>query len=100
LKSDPASTKHHDGDVASNLCCCVFFIPVLAHLFSLSINRCSFNQAKPKSECEARVYEALSHKNWGTSSTLMNEIARDTYDYDKCKKVSACSLWLIVKLLY
>ena len=46
---------------------------------------CSFNQAKPKSEVEARVYEVLSHKNWGSSSTLMNEIARDTYDYDKCK---------------
>ena len=25
----------------------------------------------------------LSHKNWGTSSTLLNELARDTYDYDK-----------------
>ena len=32
---------------------------------------------------EARVYEALSHKNWGSSSTLLNEIARDTHDYDK-----------------
>jgi hypothetical protein len=44
-----------------------------------------FNQAKPKTEVEARVYEVLSHKNWGASSTIMNEIARDTYDYDKCK---------------
>ena len=44
-----------------------------------------FNQAKPKSEVEARVYEVLSHKNWGSSSTIMNEVARDTYDYDKCK---------------
>jgi len=44
-----------------------------------------FNQAKPKSEHEARVYEVLSHKNWGSSSTLMNEIAGDTYDYEKCK---------------
>ena len=25
----------------------------------------------------------LSHKNWGTSSTLLNELSRDTYDYDK-----------------
>ncbi len=32
---------------------------------------------------EARIYEALSHKNWGTSSTLMNEIARDTFDYER-----------------
>eukprot|EP00568_Trieres_chinensis_P000689 CAMPEP_0183295942 /NCGR_PEP_ID=MMETSP0160_2-20130417/3703_1 /TAXON_ID=2839 ORGANISM="Odontella Sinensis, Strain Grunow 1884" /NCGR_SAMPLE_ID=MMETSP0160_2 /ASSEMBLY_ACC=CAM_ASM_000250 /LENGTH=172 /DNA_ID=CAMNT_0025457489 /DNA_START=33 /DNA_END=547 /DNA_ORIENTATION=+ len=43
----------------------------------------AYNQAKPKSDVEARVYEVLSHKNWGSSSTLMNEIARDTYDYDK-----------------
>lgn len=42
-----------------------------------------YNQAKPKTEYEARVYEVLSHKNWGSSSTLMNEVARDTYDYDK-----------------
>lgn len=41
------------------------------------------NQAKPKTEVEARVYEALSHKNWGSSSTLMNEIARDTFDYER-----------------
>eukprot|EP00540_Astrosyne_radiata_P017197 CAMPEP_0116849342 /NCGR_PEP_ID=MMETSP0418-20121206/15518_1 /TAXON_ID=1158023 /ORGANISM="Astrosyne radiata, Strain 13vi08-1A" /LENGTH=675 /DNA_ID=CAMNT_0004481051 /DNA_START=6 /DNA_END=2034 /DNA_ORIENTATION=+ len=46
----------------------------------------AFNQAKPKSEYEARVYEVLSHKNWGSSSTLMNEIARDSFDYDKYPK--------------
>jgi len=43
----------------------------------------AFNQVKPKSEVEARVYEVLSHKNWGSSSTLLNEIARDTYEYDR-----------------
>mmetsp|Transcript_28506 Transcript_28506/g.59500 ORF Transcript_28506/g.59500 Transcript_28506/m.59500 type:complete len:688 (-) Transcript_28506:829-2892(-) len=43
----------------------------------------AFNQAKPKTETEAKLYEILSHKNWGSSSTLLNEIARDTYDYDK-----------------
>jgi epsin len=48
-----------------------------------SFARSSFNQAKPKTELEAKVYEILSHKNWGASSTLMNEIARDTFDYDK-----------------
>jgi ENTH domain len=56
----------------------------------------SFNQAKPKSEFEARVYEALSHKNWGTSSTLMNEIARDTYDHDKCRSF----VWLLLIVAY
>ena len=55
---------------------------VLTHSLSLPL---SFNQAKPKSEVEARVYEVLSHKNWGSSSTLMNEVARDTYDSDKCE---------------
>lgn len=43
----------------------------------------SFNQAKPKTDVEAKVYEVLSHKNWGASSTVMNDIARDTYDHDK-----------------
>jgi epsin len=43
----------------------------------------SFNQAKPKTDLEAKVYEVLSHKNWGASSTIMNEIARDTYDHEK-----------------
>ena len=38
---------------------------------------------KPKTDVEARVYEVLSHKNWGAASTIMNQIARDTYDYEK-----------------
>jgi len=37
---------------------------------------------------EARVYEVLSHKNWGSSSTLLNQIARDTFDYDKFAVIS------------
>ena len=45
----------------------------------------SFNQVKPKNEVEARVYEVLSHKNWGASTTLMNEIAQDTSDYERCE---------------
>lgn len=44
-----------------------------------------FNQVKPKNEVEARVYEVLSHKNWGASTTLMNEIAQDTSDYERCE---------------
>jgi epsin len=52
----------------------------------------AINQAKPKTDVEARVYEALSHKNWGSSSTLMNEIARDTFDYDRFSVVTM-SLW-------
>lgn len=44
---------------------------------------CSFNQAKPKTDVEARVYEVLSHKNWGSSSSLMHEVARDTFDVER-----------------
>ena len=40
---------------------------------------------KPKNDVEVRVYEVLSHKNWGASSTLMNEIAQDTFDYERCE---------------
>jgi len=43
----------------------------------------AFNQAKPKTDVEARVYEVLSHKNWGSSSSLMHEIARDTFDIER-----------------
>jgi len=43
----------------------------------------AFNQAKPKTDVEARVYEVLSHKNWGSSTTLMNEVAQDTTDYER-----------------
>jgi epsin len=63
-------------------------------LYSLSHSLCvtypyySFNQAKPKTEVEARVYEVLSHKNWGASGSLLNEIARDTYDYEKFAIIS------------
>ncbi|GMI39018.1 hypothetical protein TeGR_g8802, partial [Tetraparma gracilis] len=50
------------------------------------------NSAKPKSEVESRMFEALSHKNWGASSTLLNQIARDTHDYDSYPAVSKL-LW-------
>ena len=36
-----------------------------------------------KNDTEKRVYEALSNKNWGTSSTILNDIARDSYDFEK-----------------
>ena len=55
-------------------------ILILVHLASFR-----FNQAKPKTDVEARVYEVLSHKNWGASTSLMNEIAQDTFDYERCK---------------
>ena len=51
----------------------------------LNLAEDTFNQVKPKTDVEARVYEVLSHKNWGSSSTILNQIARDTYDYDKCE---------------
>jgi len=43
----------------------------------------AINQARPKTDIEAKVYDVLSHKNWGSSSTQMNEIANDSFDYDK-----------------
>ena len=51
----------------------------------LNLAEDTFNQVKPKTDVEARVYDVLSHKNWGSSSTILNQIARDSYDYDKCK---------------
>ncbi|CAB9523545.1 hypothetical protein SEMRO_1430_G271910.1 [Seminavis robusta] len=30
----------------------------------------ALNQVKPKTDVEARVYEVLSHKNWGAASWL------------------------------
>lgn len=46
------------------------------------------NQTLPKSELEKKVFEVLSHKNWGASSTILNELARDTYDYDKYSAIT------------
>lgn len=37
-------------------------------------------QVYPKNETEKKVYEAMSSKNWGASSTLLNDIANETYD--------------------
>lgn len=34
----------------------------------------------PKNEIEKKVYEALSSKNWGASSSLLLEIANDTFN--------------------
>jgi len=31
-------------------------------------------------EVEKRLLEALSSENWGASSSLLNQIAQDTYD--------------------
>jgi hypothetical protein len=58
----------------------VVLINPLSHLSRI-------NQVKPKNDVEARVYEVLSHKNWGASTTLMNEIAQDTFDYERCKYI-------------
>lgn len=65
---------------------------ILNYILSLSSPSNRLNQAKPKTDVEARIYEALSHKNWGSSSTLMNEIARDSYDYDKFNTITRI-LW-------
>lgn len=56
------------------------FLPVY---FFLSFVYFRLNQVKPKTDVEARVYEVLSHKNWGSSSSLLHEIARDTFDADR-----------------
>ena len=40
-------------------------------------------QYYPKNETEKRVYEALGSQNWGASTTLMTEIANDTFQYDR-----------------
>ncbi|GMH89794.1 hypothetical protein TL16_g11568 [Triparma laevis f. inornata] len=38
------------------------------------------------------MFEVLSHKNWGASSSLMSQISRDSYDYDKFPTISKL-LW-------
>lgn len=40
-------------------------------------------QVYPRNETEKKVYEALSSKNWGASTTLMQDIANETSDYEK-----------------
>lgn len=37
-------------------------------------------KAKMGTDVERKMEDALSNKNWGASSTLLNEIAQLTYD--------------------
>ena len=57
------------------------YIPSLATLTN-TLNEVRA-QVYPRNETERKVYEALSSKNWGASTTLMHEIASDTFDYEK-----------------
>ena len=43
---------------------------------------CSRKTLKP-TDCEKKLNEALSKKNWGASGTLMGEIAQLTFDYQQ-----------------
>ncbi len=38
------------------------------------------SQVAPRNETEKKVYEAIGSANWGASTTLMNEIAAETFD--------------------
>lgn len=49
-------------------------------LFARLICVVRVTRVKPKNETERRMGEALSNENWGASSTLLNEIAQDTFD--------------------
>jgi epsin len=62
--------------------------------FSLSALKNTLDEVRvqvyPKNETEKKVYEALSSmKNYGASSTQMNDIARDTYDYEKYRIITS-----------
>lgn len=60
--------------------------------FTLSSLKNSLDEVRaqyyPKNETEKKVYEALSSKNWGASSTLMNDIANETNDYEKYRIIT------------
>ena len=45
-----------------------------------STHRKAAVSARMGTETERKIDEALSNKNWGASSTLLNEIAQITYD--------------------
>ena len=46
--------------------------------------------ANAKNETERSVYDALNNKNWGASSTILNDIARDSYDFSKVVLLFTC----------
>lgn len=52
--------------------------------FSLAAIKNSLDEVRaqvyPRNETEKKVYEALSSKNWGASSTLLNDIAAESMD--------------------
>lgn len=41
-------------------------------------------QLAAKDECEKRVLDAVSNKSWAAHPTLLNEIAEDTFQFDRC----------------
>jgi hypothetical protein len=47
-------------------------------VLSLATATCSFVLFRYRCASRLQVYEALSSKNWGASSTQMNEIAAET----------------------
>ena len=46
----------------------------------------------PKNETERRMYEALGSQNWGASSSLLAEIAEDSFGYESYRQITAL-LW-------
>jgi len=40
-----------------------------------------------RDETEKKVFEALNNKSWGASSTVLSEIARETFSYEKFGKI-------------
>lgn len=40
-------------------------------------------QLAAKDECEKRVLDAVSNKSWAAHPTLLNEIAEDTFQFDR-----------------
>jgi ENTH domain len=66
---------------------------ILYALSACACCRCSKNQVVAgKNDTEKRVYEALSNKNWGTSSTILNDIARDSYDIEKVRSLAVTAI--------
>lgn len=69
--------------------------------FTLSSLKNTFDEVRsqyyPKNETEKKVYDVLSQfKNWGASSTQLNELASDSMDYDKYKIINGV-IWQILE---
>lgn len=59
-------------------------------------------QLTSKDECEKRVLDAVSNKSWAPHPTLLNDIAEDTFQFDRYRttySINICMFYIASTLI-